>query len=146
MFQKWIFMFLYNTMASIQINGFLSDTFCIERGCRQGHPISAYIFIICAEILAIKIRESKEIKGITINDLQYKISQFADDTSLFLDGSESSLNSTLDMLHEFSIYSGLNINYEKTNLIWIGSMKYSTRLIKTKYKLTWGVLPLKFLG
>ena len=146
MFQKWIFMFLYNTMASIQINGFLSDTFCIERGCRQGDPISAYIFIICAEILAIKIRESKEIKGITINDLQYKISQFADDTSLFLDGSESSLNSTLDMLHEFSLYSGLNINYEKTNLIWIGSMKYSTRSIKTKYKLTWGATTFKVLG
>jgi len=100
-------------MASIQINGFLSNTFCIERGCRQGDPISSYIFIICAEILAIKIRESKEIKGISIKDIEYKISQFADDTSLLLDGSDSSLNCALDMLHEFSIYSGLNINYEK---------------------------------
>ena len=58
-FQKWISMFLHNTMASIQIHGFMSKTFTIERGCRQGDPISAYIFIICAEILAIKIRESK---------------------------------------------------------------------------------------
>ena len=50
------------------------------------------------------------------------------------------------MLHEFSKYSGLNINYEKTNLIWIGSMKYSSRSIKTKYKLTWGATTLKVLG
>ncbi len=52
-FQKWISMFLHNTMASIQINGFMSKTFTIERDCRQGDPISAYIFIICAELLAI---------------------------------------------------------------------------------------------
>jgi len=35
---------------------------------------------------------------------------------------------------------------KKTNLIWIGSMKYSTRSIKTKYKLTWGASTFKVLG
>ena len=60
----------------------------IQRGCRQGDPLSPYILILCAEILSIKIRNNKNIKGITINEDEYKLSQFADDTSLLLDGSE----------------------------------------------------------
>jgi hypothetical protein len=146
MFRKWISLFLYNTMSAIQINGFLSESFKIEKGCRQGDPISSYIFILCAETLAIKIRNSKQIKGITIENIEYKISQFADDTSLLLDGSESSLNTALDLLHTFALESGLKINYDKTKLIWIGSKKYSTHSIKTKYKLIWGSTNFKVLG
>jgi len=116
-FKKWISLFLNNTKTAIQINGFLSDFITIERGCRQGEPISSYIFILCAEILAIKIRHSNTIKGIEIDSTEYKISQFADDTSLFLDGTEASLNATLDLLNDFALYSGLKINYDKTNLI-----------------------------
>ena len=44
------------------------------------------------------------------------------------------------------MYSGLKINYDKTNLIWIGSKKYSTQSIKTKYKLVWGTTQFKVLG
>ena len=66
----------------------MSNFFKVERGCRQGDPISPYIFILCVEILAIKIRQSNDVKGIIIDGEEYKISQFADDTSLLLDGSE----------------------------------------------------------
>ena len=62
--KKWIKLFLYNTEVSVQINGFISDAFTVKRGCHQGDPISQYIFILCSEILSIKIRQSKSIKGI----------------------------------------------------------------------------------
>ena len=91
----------------------MSVTFTIERGCRQGDPIIAYIFIICAEILAIKIRESKQIKGITIKDIEYKISQFADDTSLLYDGSESFLNKTLNQ-HLLKTHTSMQRNPKTT--------------------------------
>ena len=107
----------------VQLNGFLSDSFPIGRGCRQGDPISPYIFILCAELLEIKTKQCSDIKGITINGIEYKISQFADDTSLLLDGSDTSLNCALNMLHAFSLFSGLNVNFDKTNVIWIGALK-----------------------
>ena len=38
------------------------------------------------------VRKNKNIKGVKIYNREYKISQYADDTQLFLGGSENSLN------------------------------------------------------
>ena len=55
-------------------------------GCRQEDPIITYLFVLCADILAAKIRSNKNIKGITINNTEIKLSQYADDTSVYLGG------------------------------------------------------------
>ena len=69
-------------------------------------PLSPYLFVICAEFLATQIRKNKTIKGININNIEFKISQYADDTSAMLDGIERSLNQTLEELSRFSKYQG----------------------------------------
>ena len=84
----WIKVFYKNVTSCLIINGKSSSFFNIYRGCRQGDPLSPYIFILCAEILAHLIRKNDNVKGITVND---KESQYADDTALILDGSEESL-------------------------------------------------------
>ena len=87
----------------------MSESFRIGCGCRQGDPLSPYIFIICAELLAIKIRQNSKIKGIKINNTEFKISQYADDTSIFLDGSSDALNCTLIELDKFANVSDLRL-------------------------------------
>ena len=54
-----------------------------------------------------------------------KLSMLADDTSLILDGSERSLQTSLTTLKRFANMSGLHINYSKTQVVWIGSKKGS---------------------
>ena len=77
----------------------MSDFFNLKRGCRQGGPISSYVFILCAEILGKMIRDNKVLKDIRINGKEFRLSQYADDTQLFLDGTEQSLKETLKILN-----------------------------------------------
>ena len=65
---------------------------------------------------------------------------------MFLDCSEKSLNEMLKELEDFANISGLKINFEKTQLVWIGSKKFDTSSIKTKWKLLWGKQTMKLLG
>ena len=95
--------------------GTLSDFFTIERGCRQGDPISSYLFLLCAQVMYLMIKiQNKEIKGISIDGCEHKITQFADDTTLILNGTKQSLTAALDTLKIFGSLSGLMINVDKT--------------------------------
>lgn len=123
--KKWIEVFYNNITSCIIQNGIISEYFQPERGCRQGDPISPYLFILCAEILGILIRNNKNIKGINIDGEEYKISQYADDTSLITDGSPKSLDGILQTLDLYANVSGLKINFSKTKIIWIGSKQFS---------------------
>ena len=143
---SWIHVLYKNASLAVTQGGNISSFFNIGRGCRQGDPLSPYIFILCSEILAIKIRNNKNIKGININNTEFKISQYADDTSAILDGSDSSLHQTLNELSDFAKISGLRVNFDKTQVVWIGIKKYSSQTIKTKWKLNWGKTDFKLLG
>ena len=144
--QNWISTFQCKISSAVNQGGNLSPFFSIGRGCRQGDPIAAYCFILCAEILAIKIRNNKNIKGIKVDEKEILLSQYADDTCLILDGTQKSLKSSLDDLSNFAIISGLKMNYSKTKLIWIGSKKYSDDTLCNEYNLQWGITKFDYLG
>ena len=77
--------------SDVSVNGELSEWFPTQRGCRQGDPISPYLFVMCAEVLGIVIRQNTMIKGKTVQDTENKIiTHYADDTELMLDGGRTS--------------------------------------------------------
>ena len=145
-FINWVRVFYKNINSAVIQGGNLSEFFNIERGCRQGDPLSPYLFLLCAEILAIMIRGNKNIKGISVMQVEHKLSQFADDTSLILDGSEDSLNEALLELDWYAKLSGLKINFSKTQVIWIGKKRYSKDILCSNRNLSWGATSFKLLG
>ena len=127
-------------------NGFLSEPFNVKRGCRQGDPLSPYIFLLCAEILSRQFKANTDIKGIEIAGTEYLLSQFADDTTVLLDGSEDSLNEALNILKKFAIASGLKLNSTKTRAVWIGCKKFSGETFNHRLKLDWNQNDFTILG
>ena len=127
-------------------NGWAGLFFELGRGVRQGFPLSPSIFILCAEILAAAIRKDTEIKGIPVGSNECRLSQFADDTTLILDGSQKSLERSLYILERFGEISGLKVNCEKTEILWIGSLKRSNQILCPDKNLTWANGKVKALG
>ena len=73
-------------------------------------------------MLGCLIRKNQGISGIVIDNIECKISQYADDSTVILDGSNRSLLQTLETLDLFERMSGLKVNEEKTNVVYIGSL------------------------
>ena len=85
-------------------NGYLSKEIELHSGLRQGCPISALIFILCVEIMAIKLRENPNIIGFDFKSKNVQmISQYAVDSTLTLTKLESVDESIMNLL---SIYKG----------------------------------------
>ena len=94
----------------------------LQRGARQGNPISAYVFILCLEILFILIKNDPNIKGIEIFEYCYLYTAYADDTTFFLKD-ENSIVHLSEKLKLFSDFSGLKPNITKCEVAGIGVLK-----------------------
>ena len=111
--RRWVKTFYKNINSSVLYNGHCSNSFSVSRGVRQGDPLSPYLFIICAELLADAIKQNGQINGITVNNEEFLLRQYADDTFFLLDGTHNSLSQCLDTLELFGECSGLKVNVEK---------------------------------
>ena len=117
---------LYNgANMRVIVNGFLSDMIPIRRGVRQGDSLSPMLYILCVEVLACKIRACKDIDGFLLpgaNGLQFKVSQYADDTTSFVKN-VASLNNLFREIQLYERGTGAKLNISKTEAMWLGSWK-----------------------
>jgi exonuclease III len=143
---KWIKIFYNDINACVLVNGQYSSWFPILRGVRQGDPLSPYLYLVCAEVLSLYIRKNDLIRGIKLREKEALLSQFADDTTLLLDGSEQSFQEAIKILKQFSEISGLKMNLEKTQVIWIGSRKNSNIRYMRDENFVWNPGTFKILG
>ena len=120
-FIQWVQVLYFDIEGCVINNGFSSKSFEIQRGVRQGCPLSPYLFIIAAELLGCLIRQNNEIKGLKVYDMEVKISQYADDTTIFLEPDEANIKRCVKVLDDFKDMSGLRINIEKCNMIRLGN-------------------------
>jgi len=123
-------------------NGFSTKWFQLSQGVRQGCPLSPYLYILAAEMLSNKVRQSPDVKGISIFGQEIKLGQFADNTNFFC-SDVTSVENALNIVNEFSRFSGLNLNLKKTKAMWLG--KWALNDMKP-VKLKWVKSPTKILG
>ena len=83
--------------------------------------MSTYLCIIAVEVLGCFVRQNKDIRGLKVLKEEVKISQYAEDTVIFLQPDESNIRRCVKVLNDFKKASGLKINFEKCNMIRLGN-------------------------
>ncbi len=71
-----------------------------------------------AELLSIHVLNNQNIKGLKIFDREIKISQLADDTTLFL-RDKNQVKTALECICKFSKSSGLMLNLKKCEILFV---------------------------
>ena len=134
---EWIKILRKNSIARVEQNGQFKGNIHFSRGCRQGDPISLYIFVLCTEIFSHVIREMSDVRGIKVFDEGVKQSQNADDTIVYLHADKESLSGVMQVLDWFKIIYGLGINKEKTKVIKIRPFRDKCKDWEGKFGQTW---------
>ena len=121
-FTNWVKIMLKDITSQIKINGFLSEEIIIERGVRQGDPLSALLYIVVTEVPRNQIRSNQNIKGVSINCTEEKLFQYADDNNPII-SDDNSLNELFKELEINQKATGRKVNVAKTKGLWVGKWK-----------------------
>nr|GFB46584.1 RNA-directed DNA polymerase, eukaryota [Tanacetum cinerariifolium] len=122
--RAWILGSLSSGKVSVLVNESLTFEFQFHCGLKQGDPLAPYLFILVMESLHLsfaRIIEAGFFKGLNINNT-VTISHlfYADDAVFVGEWSDSNLSCIMNVLHSFSLASGLKINTHKSHLLGVG--------------------------
>ena len=143
-FIKWLHAMYSSSKAQIRVNGTLSHSFELQRGTRQGDPLSPLIFAICIEPLAACIRATNKIEGVKVAEQSHKLALYADDVVLYLTNLEKSLPALMEVIDNYSNVSGYKLNIQKCEAMVLGAPV--SREVKSNYPWQWDRDRIKYLG
>ena len=137
---------IYKLTANMILNCEKLKAFPLRSGTRQGCPLSTLFFNIVLELLAMAIREGKEIKGIQIGK-ELKLSLFADDMILCIENPKDSIRKLLELISKFSKVVGYKINTQKSlAFLCTNNNEKSEREIRDSFPFTIATKIIKYLG
>ena len=120
-FIRWTSLAFTNTEAKCIINGKHSPGFKLPGGGRQGDNLFPLLFAIVVHGLKTRT-DASTLRGITPqgSSTPTKIKQYADDTCFFI-SQINDIYDSLDIVETFCKASGMVINLDKTDLMYMGS-------------------------
>lgn len=122
-FRSWLKILYTEVGSRVNVNGNMGVLFKQTRGVRQGCPASAPLYVVFIEILACAIRKNAKIRGLPLPGGEtLVISQFADDTVLYLEN-DFCLKEAINVIEVFSSASGSRINKGKSLIKYLGRWK-----------------------
>lgn len=126
-FIRWVSLMYTDISSSVLVNGFISESFPVKRSVRQGCPLSALLYVLCIEPLAIGIRQDVRIQGLKIPGSRenVRLALYADDTNSLV-SNDGAIDATLDWFDLYSRASGAKLNSDKCKGLRLGSWRSRT--------------------
>ena len=122
LWRKWIFECVGTTTTSVLVNGCPTEEFPIERGLRQGDPLSPFLFLLAAEGFNVVVNVVVDANlfigyGVgSLSEVRLTHLQFADNTLLLGEKSWLNVRTMRAVLLLFEEISGLKVNFNKSML------------------------------
>lgn len=138
---------LYDRISiAVLNNGHVSEDVQVKSGFRQGCVMSPGNFVLALQPLILKNTQDIKVRGIQLNqDLEKMFGLFADDIWAVILGTQQNLDTLLEYFYNFMHISGLELNYDKTQIMRIGSLRNSNTQFYSLKNLFW-VDGIKILG
>lgn len=123
-----------------------SEPINVHQGLRQGSCTGPFLFLILTQILGSRVTQNDAIKGIKIGEFTIKLNMYADDLWAPMKFDQNSFNAMNDELAQFGMATGLLINYDKTEILRLGSLQYTDRKLVSPMPIKWTNENTRILG
>ncbi|WVZ92388.1 hypothetical protein U9M48_038459 [Paspalum notatum var. saurae] len=110
----WTQDLLSSSLTAVLVNGTPGPWFGCKKGLRQGDPMSPYLFLLVADVLQVLIKNDTAIRHPVNPQLPCSVLQYADDTLIVMRGDTLGVAQLKGLLDQFSLATGLKINYSKS--------------------------------
>ena len=148
-FISWIAECITTPTFSVSVNGVSGGYYKSTKGLRQGDPLSPYLFVLAMEVFSRLLSSRFDTGYIAYHpkaeDINISHLIFADDVMIFFDGESASLHAITETLEDFSGWSGLHVNKDKSELFVAGVNELEAVEV-TSYDFPVVKLPIRYLG
>ncbi|KAF3788748.1 Transposon TX1 uncharacterized protein [Nymphaea thermarum] len=149
-FRQWVMSLVTGAQLAVSFNGKCGDFFSLERGLRQGCPLSPLLFNMVAESFSALFHHASVVGFLTPHSLShlqnFSTLQYADDFLLFGNASRQQIVRTWLILRVFELISGLSINSAKCQLSLIHADPATILLAEACFGCKASRLPMEYLG
>ena len=125
-----------DNFAHVLVNGFLSESFAVERSAKQGCSVSSNLYAIYIEPLALAIQGDKQLIPLPLPGPPVVIMQIADDMEIFL-SERASVGRLYQLFREFKAATGSTVNEDKTEGLLLGNLSSSRRASLDSFRIHW---------
>ena len=147
---KWAKLGFTKTYAQCIVNGKLTKAFHLPSGGRQGDCLYPLLFALVMHALKLSVDnpadDGSKIQGYKLpyTSERVRIKQYVDDSSIYITSTDpkNELHLAYTAVNNFCDASGMEVNWDKTDGIWLGSWACNPPF--TKYLPPNAIIPIKF--
>ena len=132
-FIGWVQNLYANASSEIKVNVFFTEQIPLKSGVRQGCPLSALLYVLVIEVLALQLRSNENIVGFQVGGERIVSLHYVDDCTIIMKQNRC-FKEVYKELKKYEAASAAKINLEKTTGLWTGSWKGNK---DTPYDIKW---------